>query len=72
MKTSVWEFPTEHRDLQAIKQDSKLKYLRYVKDKYIFCWDNNIRVYQKKAKILDTSFIPLVVGAIILVIIKTF
>lgn len=73
LRTSPWEVPTESKELRKINgSDSRLDYLRYTRDRYLACWDNNIKVYESKQRTLNISFMPLILGAIILIVLKTF
>ena len=70
IRPKYWEFPTEHKDLEKMDFDSELEYLDYVKERYLYCYNIDIKVYEDKQKLLNTSFYLLIFGAIILTIIK--
>lgn len=68
-----WEFTTESRELASISTvQSKLKYLQYVKERYMIAYKNNIVAYENKQKLFNISLYPLVFGIMMLVIIKLF
>jgi len=68
-----WEFTIEDKELLRIhKVESKLEYLKYVRDKYMECYTINISAYEYKQKLFNISLYPLIFGVIILVIIKLF
>jgi hypothetical protein len=67
-----WEFPTETRDLKALQYETKRDYLEYIRDRYVACYELNVKAYDDKHKLLDIAFYPLVFGAIILVVLKIF
>jgi hypothetical protein len=67
-----WEVPTENVKLELLEGDNDLEYLAYVKLRYVACYKTNIRAYTTKQKLLNTSFFPLIFGAIILVVLNIF
>ena len=67
----AYELPTEQERLSELdKFASELEYLQYVNRRYTKCYASNIRACAERQKHLDTGFLPLVFGAIILVVIK--
>lgn len=67
-----WELPPETSRLENLDDKDERKYLEYVKDRYLTCYNLNAKHYQTKQRLMNTSFYPLVFGAIILVTIKIF
>ena len=66
-----WQFPTETDEkLVDLAEADEQAYLVYVKNRYIYCYKNNIKYYSKKQRLMNLSFFPLVFGGIILVAIK--
>jgi hypothetical protein len=68
-----WEFTIEDRDLNVIHTvQSKLEYLKYVKERYMLVYKMNISVYELKQRLFNLSLYPLIFGVMILVVIKQF
>jgi len=71
-----WEFPTEHRDFEDQRFYKEFKsekdYLEYVKNRYLYAYNLNVKVYEDKQKLLNNAFYVLVLGAIILIVLNLF
>lgn len=67
-----WEFTTDYKDLCEMNFEDKNHYLQYVKDNYMAAYKNNMYTYDRNNKLLTSSFYPLVIGAILLVVLKIF
>lgn len=68
----VWEFTIDSEDLNDMNFNDYTHYLQYVKQNYMKAYKSNSNCYQKKHRLLHRAFIPLVIGAIILVVLKIF
>ncbi|MCA9325559.1 hypothetical protein KDA23_05875 [Candidatus Saccharibacteria bacterium] len=67
-----WMLTTEIKQLKKIPQRSENQYLEYVKGEYISCFEKNGATYEIKHRSFNLGFILLILGASILVVIKTF
>lgn len=67
-----WEFSIDSDDLEDLNFVDKEHYLQYVKNNYMYAYKCNLKTYEKNHKMLTLSFYPLIIGAIILVVLKTF
>jgi hypothetical protein len=74
-----WEFSVEIPDIEAISFPSKKDfleneqaYLEYIKNRYVTAYKMNISTYEANQKLLNLSFYPLVLGAIILTVLRMF
>lgn len=65
-----WEVPTEISKLKNLSEDDEIKYLEYVKKRYIKSYKNNVNLYESRVKVLAQAFYPFLFGAIILLAIK--
>jgi hypothetical protein len=72
LRAMPWEFPIETKDLKKLPTKKKVKYLEYTKERYLICYDINIKAYETKQKYLNMAFYPLIFGAIILVVLNLF
>ncbi len=72
LQSAYWQFPTERSRLLSLDFPTRKKYLEYIKARYISCYDHNVQVCERKHKLLKYSFVPLVVGVTILVLLKLF
>jgi hypothetical protein len=72
LQGTYWEFPTERARLLKLDFPTRKRYLEYVRDRYIYCYDHNVQVCEKKHKLLKVSFTPLIIGVTILVLMKIF
>jgi|GEM_PF-1498339 len=68
----VWEFSIDSKDLDDMNFVDKNHYLQYVKGNYMTAYRCNLKTYQKNHRVLNLSFFPLIIGAIILVVLKIF
>ena len=66
------EVPTEVAVLKDLDTREEYEFLEYVNDRYIACYKVNVSHYQSKYKLLNIAFLPLVFGAIILIVLKIF
>lgn len=66
------ELPTESVHLSNLTEKDEYAYLEYLKDRYLQCYQQNSAHYSSKFKLLNLSFLPLVFGATILIVLKTF
>lgn len=67
-----WELPPEVGHLENLNEKDERRYLEYVKDRYLACYQLNAKHYQTKQRLMNMSFYPLVFGAIILIVIRIF
>ena len=79
LKPTIWEFSIENKDIEAIKFPSNVhfitseyEYLAYVKERYYESYTKNLSTYEYLCKWQSRSFIPLLIGAIVLVALKVF
>jgi hypothetical protein len=72
LKTVKWEFPTEDKDLKSLKHNSRLSYLKYVKERYRLCYKINTKYCEDKHALLNMAFPALLLGAIILAVLNLF
>lgn len=73
------EFSIEEKDIEAIEfpstkdfLENEEAYLKYVKDRYYFAYKMNVKVYEYCCKWQGRAFLPLLIGAIILAVLKIF
>lgn len=67
-----WEFTLESRDLPKLEEKTRLEYLKYLKKQYISAYEANSRTYEIVHKYLNRAFLPLLSGAILLIVLKIF
>ena len=72
IKPIHWEFPTERHDLESLRHPTKHAYLQYVKDRYLTCYDMNVKGYDYKQRLFNLGLYPLIFGVIILIVLKLF
>lgn len=72
LRGAYWECPTEKEELREIRHKTKTEYLEYVKNRYLACYELNEKTCAFKYRILESAFIPLVSGVIILVVLNLF
>lgn len=72
MLPRIWEFSIDSNDLEDMNFEDKNHYLQYVKSNYMRAYKRNAKTYGKNHKVLNLSFFPLVLGAIILIVLKIF
>lgn len=72
LKTVIWEFPIEDRELKKLKFATKEDYLYYIKERYRTCYKLDVAVCEQKYKMLNLSFPMLVLGATILMVLNLF
>ncbi len=68
----TWQFPTENKILKSMKFNSYIDFLKYTQGEYIDAISINVGHCEKKQKYLNFAFPLLIVGAILLVVIKSF
>lgn len=72
LRPTPWMLTTTIKKLKDIPEKTESEYLEYVKSEYIECYETNSSNYERKHRIFNFGFILLVVGAFVLLIIKTF
>lgn len=72
LKTRRWSTAYDNNQEEMVSAHGYEYYLQYMKRRYLSVYSNNSATYKAKQTLLDMSFIPLVSGGIILVVLKTF
>jgi len=79
LKPYHWEFSIENKDMESVRfpttKDflaSEEDYLLYVKERYYEAYSMNMRAYEYSIKWLSRAFLPLLIGAIMLTVLKIF
>lgn len=68
----TWLLTVDSKDMDDMNFEDDNHYLQYVKNNYMEAYKFNKNIYEKNGKMLNLSFFPLVIGAIILVVLKIF
>lgn len=72
LKPATYTLTTTIKKLRNISEKSETDYLEYVKSEYVDSFVHNSKIYEAKHALFNVGFIFLVIGAFILIVIKTF
>lgn len=72
LKPRTYKLTTSIARLKDIKEKTEEEYLEYVKNEYIDSLSINSNIYEGKHRDFSLGFVFLVIGAFVLIIIKTF
>ena len=71
LRSRSWSTAYEN-DQEDSRFDDYEKYLQYMQKRYLQCSHNNLSSYNAKYSLLEMSFLPLVLGGTLLLILKIF
>jgi len=71
LKPRTWSTPHDEEQEECVSEDYE-RYLEYMHRRSLRCIKINSSSYSKVQALLDISFLPLVLGGIMLLILKTF
>ncbi|HEY1644781.1 MAG TPA: hypothetical protein VGF75_00145 [Candidatus Saccharimonadales bacterium] len=72
LKPRSWSTAFDDEQEDIIMQQGYEEYLIYMKKRYLRCSRINTKSYNAKSGLLDMSLLPMLVGGIMLLILKTF
>lgn len=70
-KANKWSTAYDNNQEDSVKSTYE-GYLKYMKKRYLYCSGVNGNSYSRKQFLLDMSYMPLLVGGILLVVLKIF
>lgn len=68
----MWIFSIDRDEIVEMNFTDDNHYLQYVKSNQLKAYEANSKTYAKNHRVLALSFYPLIIGAIILIVLKTF